>query len=609
MPILIDYETRGIRDLGTVGSIEYAEDPATEILGVGVWDIDTQSEPVYQHRLGTLDGALPTLISWGPFDRYIYEAKDGGKGVPIEWIDAQALALYCGLPRSLEGFCRSVGIEAKKDPRGTRLINLFSIPREDGTFREMEPDDRKAMAEYCLQDVRLLAKAWEVLEPIYRPWKEDQEANYWIVDRMNRNGVPIDGMAVCNALAFIRAQEVELSFEFKELTGLSPNQVAQIAALFGLPDVKKETLEQASFPDDPKLERARQIRLSLASAAIKKLVPMFEASELTGRVRGCFINNGAHTGRCTSTILQFQNMKSGKPDPHYFEQLHNNRDCSDAIKYAKENIRGFVKPSEGNKLVVADFSQIEARILAWQANDKNMIDTFMGGEDPYRTFAAEIFKVAPEDVTDFQRQLGKIDILGTGFGVSVPGLQRQAKKYGVDLSYKSGKFLIDSFNQRFPEVIKLRWTYEQGVKWLVGGKVESFEAGECKFSLSKSKKIMIVELPSGRRLRYMYPAINSQGAVEYTSRYGVGTVRKRLWGGHITENLCQALAADIKFAVMKKFPEFLIGECHDEIILEVPEEGAADTLARLLEEMNQSPEWMMPGLIKATGKIMERYGK
>lgn len=602
-PLFADYETRGLADLRAVGATEYL-DQGAEILMVGV--ARETGVPVIWDRLGSSPEYGP-VVSWGPFDRLVYERLEGG--APDEWVDTQALALYCGLPRSLEAFCRSVGIDAKKDPRGTRLINLYSRPQEDGTFRELSGSDRTDFEQYCLQDVELLRQAWTVLSPLYPEWRRTQKANYEAVYRMNENGVPIDRESVETALIYIASQEANLTFEFKALTdGISPNQVAALAEWFGTPDVQRDTLLGYQF-DDPKRQKARDIRLQLGNAAVKKLVPMLEASRTTGRVRGCFINNGAHTGRCTSSLVQFQNLKRSKTDESYFNALKAHREPVNPLSEAQNNIRGFIKPPEGRVLVVADYAQVEARVLAWMSRDEAFLNVFRSGEDPYKRFASLIFNKPVQDITDHERQLGKIDILGSGFGVAGPGLARQALNYGVTLTENQAWKLVNLYRATFPGVPELWQSFNSGLSWLVRGVVESFEAGRCEFTMNKSRKALVVTLPSGRRLRYMFPSIED-GQVVYTARLGVNTTRKRLWGGHVTENLCQAIAADLKFDVMTAMQGDLIAEVHDEIILEVPSDRAEKALFALTNLMQDPPDWLdEAGLIKAEGKIMERYSK
>lgn len=601
-PLFVDYETRGVSDLKLVGHYEYITHPQTEILMVGKGE---EGRPLWtDDQIGE---TVRPIISWGPFDRIVYEWVE--KHRPAEWIDAQALALYCGLPKSLEGFCRSVGIEAKKDAQGTKLINLFCRPREDGSFREMDEENRAKMEAYCLQDVRLLMMAWDVLSPLYAEWKKTQGPNYSIVARMNENSIPIDRDAVESAMVFIQAQEINLTYEFKGLTGgVSPFQSKQLAEWFGAPDVRRETLEALKF-EDPAKEKAREIRLQLSNATVKKLKPMLEASLLTGRVRGAFVCNGAHTGRCTSHLVQFQNMKRSKTDPDYFDRITKGMDTPNPMSDAQSNIRGFIYPGAARTLVVADYSQVEARVLAWMSGDETMLDLFRSGADPYKRFASMIFGVPVEEVTDHQRQLGKIDILGSGFGVGGKGLARQAIPYGVDLSERRAWKLVNLYRETFKAVPEMWSQFESGLSWLMRGVVESFEVGRCEFTLSKSRQALLVTLPSGRRLRYMFPQLKD-GLVEYTTRHNSNTARRRLWGGHMTENLCQAIAADLKFDAMRCFPTSLIAEVHDEIILEVEEEDGEKVLRTVLDVMEDPPAWFTErDLIKASGSLMKRYSK
>lgn len=602
-PLLLDYETRGYLNLPSVGAYEYLK--SAEILFVGLTS-QYLDGPVISDRVGDIDGEL-TPVSWGRFDYLVYNELEAP--FPSErWVDAQALALYLGFPAGLNAFCSAVGFENKKDPRGTRLINKYCSPDETGEFPSIPDEDWQAFQEYCIQDVRLLERAWSALEPFYEDWESQWRDNYETVACMNENGVPIDRDAAIVARRRAEQYQEELREECHRLVGYKPTQTEKIRVFLGLPNVTKDTLEGVTF-DDPAKERVRQIRLLTSKAAGKKLAPMISMSASDGRARGCFVSNGAHTGRGTSRDIQFQNMKRRKVDEDYFDQMDT---WPDPIAGAQENIRGFVRASDGCSFVVADYAQIEARILAWVANDRTLIEAFRDpSRDIYCEFAEE-FYMRPVVKGDDERQLGKLGVLATGYGVSGKGIQRQAPSYGVTLDDKAGRKIVALYNDSFPAVSKFRDAAIKAAKRCLRSPGYRERVGVVEFFRSGS--FLVLVLPSARELRYFKPSLSEDhDGFDFSRRLGASMVRTRMWHGALTENIVQAIAADIKLDAMKRLEDVykakLILEVHDEIVAECPDFEAETLLKAMLGVMSSPPDYVPSGLLGAEGAIVKRYTK
>ena len=607
--LFLDYETRGPVNLPLAGGAEYF--PSAEILMVGLAHDDGEAfiapdvlsaDPESQHR----------RISWGRFDLRIYQQHEDALFKSEDWIDAMSLAFFLGFPPSLNGFSSAIGVENKKDSRGSRLINQYCLPQEDGSFRDLgaNPEDRAAFEEYCLQDVRLLQTAWKTLAPFLPEWEKTQRANLEVVERMNERGVPIDRIAASRAIKQIKEQETALREECLELTGYNPTQTEKLRVFLDVTNMTKATLESAEFAD-PIAERVRDIRLAVSKAATKKLKPMLAMSETDGRARGCFIPNGAATGRGSSRGIQLQNLKRKVIDPAYFDALHNGDALDDPLTQTQENIRGFLRAEKDHTFICADYGQIEARILAWIAREKTLGTAFLKGIDVYKLMAANVFGISSLDaVTDEQRQLGKIGMLGCGFGVSGPGIAAQANNFGVRIDDDFGWRIVGTYRQTFPAIAHLWGELDKGIIDVVEGSRMVLNAARTTFQMHD--KFLVATLPSGRRLRY-YDARVEDGprgrGVVFKGRVGFSLVDKRLWHGHLVENLCQAIAADIKLSAMKRCPFPLIAEVHDELLCEVPEGDAERDLEFLIDVMCETDDWMMPKLIVADGWTGERYSK
>lgn len=604
--VCVDFETKCILDLKAVGQDRYIDAMGPgDVLMAGV--ACGEAAPVILDNLYNVTFDFPiTFVSWGAFDREVARRIDE-VDPSIPWIDARALAQMVGLPASLEKFCTAIGIEAKKDPRGTRLINKFCKPQEDGSFREMTPEDQQAMTDYCLQDVRLLQQACRFLFPLVGEWQRVHQANWETYDRMNRRGVPIDVEACRAALKLIGEQTRAIESECKERFGFSTTQTAKVCEFLGTPDITKQTLE-GYRSKDPDQMWVRDARLITSRAAAKKLVPMIEMAR-EGRIRGAFHYHGAHTGRGTSMGVQFQNLKKGVIDFEFFRKLHAGEPVEDPIQQTQQNIRGFIKAEEGKTLVIVDYSQVEARILAWIAGESYLTEAFAGGRDIYREFAARVYGVSQGEVTDTQRAHGKATVLGCGYGMGPKKLVMQAASMGTVIPSRASTELVEQYRRSYPAIPMLWQAIDLGIKGLIRGRNEVFTAGKCVFTINPPRTMLRIELPSGRVLRYFKPSINSEQQIVYVDRNGP----VRCWGGHFVENICQAIAGDLKTDFMRRANDHnfhAVMEIHDEVVFEEYEELSELVLKTALEMMTEVPEWLdCPGLIKGEGKILPRFSK
>ncbi len=604
--VFVDYETRSPIDLKRCGQDVYLERAEDVMVGLGFAD----GEVVIRQSLREFltyeaDAQDCVFVSWGGFDAAI--ARRVEKLDCPNWIDARALAQTVGLPASLQTFCAAIGIPAKKDPRGTRLINKYCKPQEDGSFREMTPEDRQAMEDYCLQDVRLLQQAWRFLSPLVGEWQRVHQANWESYDRMNRRGVPIDVLGCRQALRAVETQTHEIEGECFARFGFKTTQTAKVCEFLGTPDITKQTLE-GYRSKDPDQMWVRDARLVTSRAAAKKLVPMIEMSR-NGRIHGAFHYHGAHTGRGTSMGVQFQNLKKGVIDPAFFAKLHAGEQVEDAIQQTQQNIRGFIKAEEGKTLVIVDYSQVEARILSWIAGESYLTEAFVSGRDIYREFAASVYGVSQGDVTDTQRAHGKATVLGCGYGMGPKKLVIQAGTMGTVIPARAASELVERYRKSYPAIPMLWQAVDLGIKGLIRGRNECFTVGECIFTINPARTMLRIELPSGRVLRYFKPHINSEQQIVYIDRNGP----VRCWGGHFVENICQAIAGDLKTDFMRRCDDHnfhAVMEVHDELVFEEYEELSELVLKTALEMMTETPEWLdCPGLIKGEGKILPRFSK
>jgi len=612
---LVDYETAGRLDLKKVGAFVYSQDPSTTVHFVGC--ADPEGTPY-------ITDALPpsgTFVSWGEFDRLIYETRSHTKGTKAvaSFIDAMAIARYAGLPGRLNDFCRVMGIEVRKDRRGKALIQKYSRPDPaTGEFLPLCGDDRAEFEAYCIRDVELLQRAWKILKGIHPEWERICRPGYEATMRMNRYGAPIDREAVAGALEQCQRQEGELEKRCQMLSQLRPTQTIALADFLGLPNATKATLEATRF-DDPVKEEVRQIRLDYAKAATKKLVPMLAMSAVTERVHGCFVYNGAHTGRGSSIGIQLQNMVREKVDPEALAAFRDRIPLRNPLEEARKNIRGFIRAPEGRLFAVADYSQIEARIVAFLSGSKEMLAAFADdSRDIYSEFAAEAFGIPLPSVSrDDHRPYGKVIVLGAGYGAGGEALATQSVSYGLTPNPALMARLKKVYLQKYPEVEKLWAAYDDAAFQVVTRSTPgAVEVGPVAFQLNATGQVLEVHMPSGRVMRFLKPAIE-----DHPFRFGEQTLmvttkhgRRSVWGGHWTENIAQSIAGDIKtaalVAVTNQLPNTpVIMEVHDELVVECMDDESDHVLDRVLNLMCEVENCLPPGLLKAEGSTMEFYSK
>ena len=606
--LFVDYETRSKVNLPAVGSHVYANDPSTEILMVGCATED--DTPRISETIG---GRQFHLVSWGRFDYQIYRALENPDYPSDTWIDAQAIARYTGMPGGLDAFSKALGFGIHKDTRGKRLITKYcKPPGGGGPFLKLEGEDLTAMEEYCLQDVVLLQEAWKRLKVLLPEWEMYCRPAYEATEAMNELGVPIDRVAAGRALDQCRAHEARLVEECANLCGFRPSQNLRIAEFLGMGSCSKGDLEKRTFKD-PTQQRVRDIRLEFAKAATKKLVPMLEMSAVTGRAHGCFVFNGAHTGRGSSQDIQFQNMVRAEVNPEVFRKLHAGETLHLPLQDVQENIRGFIQPMKGGKLISVDYSQLEARIAAWLSDCTELLDGFKDTtRDVYREAAARAYGIPLADVGPAERSYGKIAILGPTYGAGGKALAAQAPGYGIEMTEAEGDKLKTFYRTTFPEIPLLWDKLEDAAMQVVSHRTEgAVWVGPIGFTLNASGKTLELILPSGRKMRFLYPAIGEDrfgdAAVVVLTKHG----KRSIWGGHWLENICQAIAADLKNDALVRISDLgydPILEVHDEIVVEEYARWEV-VLEDMVFIMETPPSWAPKGLFRAEGKIMGRYSK
>ena len=640
----IDLETYSSADIGKSGVYRYAEASDFEVLLFG-YSIDGASPQLVDLASGeqipeAVLGALtdPAVTKWAfnaSFERVClsrYLGLPSGTYLePQQWRCSMIWSAYLGLPLSLAGVGAVLKLEKQKLETGRDLIRFFCQPcaptkANGGRTRNKPSDapDKWAMFKsYNLRDVETEMAIQEKLARFPVPefvWDE-----YHLDQEINDRGIRLDMDVVENAIQIDALSKAELTEKIQTLTALeNPNSVAQMKAWLAEHGLEVESLgkkEVAAMLRDapPDLAEALLLRQQLAKSSVKKYQAMQNCVCGDGRAHGMFMFYGANrTGRFSGRLIQIQNLpQNHMPDLEEARDLvrTGNYDALQTLydsvpDVLSELIRTAFIPYEGGKFIVADFAAIEARVIAWMADEQWRLDVFKKGGDIYCASASQMFGVPVEKhgINGHLRQKGKIAELALGYGGSVGALKAMgALEMGIP--EEELKPLVDAWRDANPNITQLWWDVDDAAKEAVRDKVPT-ETHGLRFVYEKG--FLFIELPSGRRLAYVKPRIgeNKFGGESVTYE-GVGSTKKweRLesYGPKFVENVVQALSRDILCYAMKTLRCCnIVAHVHDEIIIEA---DPAVSLEAICEQMGRTPAWANGLILRADGYETPFYKK
>lgn len=651
----IDIETYSSVDIKKAGMYKYALSDDFQIL-LFAYSVDFGEVKIIDLAKGEI---LPEVIISALNDKNIikhaYNApfewwclNQAGYKTSIEqWRDTMFHGLYCGYTAGLGATGTAIGLpqDKKKDTTGKALIKLFCVPckptkKNGGRLRNLphhEPEKWELFKNYCIQDVVTETEIYKRLSNFPVP-QEEQEL--WVLDqKINAYGVKIDTELVRGALNINDIITAELTEEAVQVTGLdNPNSAAQLGKWLkektgqDIENLQKGTVsELIGSLEDKEAVRVLEIRQELAKTSIKKYVAMEEAICPDGRVRGLLQFYGANrTGRWAGRLVQVQNLPR-----NYLETLDYAREIvksqdADFLKLVYGNvsdtlsqlIRTAFVPSEGHKFVVADFSAIEARVIAWLAGEQWRQEVFATHGKIYEASASQMFGVPIELIKKGNpeyalRQKGKVAELALGYGGSSGALIAMG---ALDMGLEE-KELLDvvrrwrNANKRITDlwygienaVIKLMETGEtQGLKGIIFSR---------EIDLIYGQDFLTIKLPSGRKLYYPKPHLKENrfgsNALHY---FGVNQTTKKwevqeTYGGKLVENIVQAISRDCLAVTLKRLEtEGLqtVMHIHDEAVIDADPNVDLD---RVCELMGQPIEWAPGLLLKAAGFESSYYMK
>ena len=640
----IDIESFSSADLNKTGVYRYVEEPDFQILLFGfsadggpVQVIDlAQGEMLPPEILDALSDDRVTKWAFNAnFERVClsrYMGLPTGEYLnPASWCCTMIWAAYMGLPLSLMGVGAVLGLEKQKLTEGKELIKYFCQPcaptNSNGQRTRNMPahalDKWALFKSYNLRDVETEMAIQERLRKYPVPdavWDE-----YHLDQEINDRGIALDMTLVRSAIVMDELSRAELTRLMQELTALdNPNSVQQMKRWLADHGLETETLGKkavtALMKDAPKpLGDVLTLRQQLAKSSVKKYQAMEAAACADGRARGMFQFYGANrTGRFSGRLIQLQNLPQNHlPDLEDARQLVHDGDY-EAVRQLypsvpevlSELIRTAFVPRTGCRFIVADFSSIEAVVLAWLAGEKWTLDAYAAKRDLYIENAEIMFGVPKGSIGKRSplRQKSKIAVLACGYGGSIGAL----KAFGaleMGLKEEELKPLVDAWRAANPNIVRLWWAVDDAVLTAVSQKTSS-ETHGIRFQCQSG--MLFITLPSGRRLSYVKPRIgeNQFGAPAVTY-LGAGSTKKwdRLesYGPKFVENIVQAISRDILCYAMQTLRNCsIVAHVHDEVIIEADSRMSVEAVC---EQMGRTPRWAQGLILRADGFACDFYKK
>jgi len=635
MVVSIDFETRSAVDLRKTGVYKYAADQSTDIWcmaykapwsdDVLVWQpgdaVDTHLED------WILAGGL--LSAWNAnFERTIWNNIMVGRyqwpATKInQWRCTMAQASAMGLPRALGQAAAVLGVEEQKDKTGAALMLRMARPRKvnaDGSYTWWNTKDKvDALVAYCRQDVRTELSVAETLNAM----PDAERRLYQLDQRINDRGVKVDIDLIDRVSKLANSASENIDAEMKRLTNgqvkAATNAMDLTAWLRGyelnVNSVDKQTVTRLLAMDGlhPIIQQVLRLRQDGAKSSTAKYDAMVNAANADDRMRGLLMYHGAATGRWSGRLVQPQNFPRPQKKQDELDEiiakLKADQDVSEhgaGTVLASDLLRSMLVAEDGHRLMFADYSAIEARVLAWVAGQSDLVETFRKGGDVYKEMASAIYNTPSEQVTDNQRQIGKMATLGCGYGMGGKRFAEQCATMGIKVDEDEAKRIVSVYREKNNRIAQYWRDVENDFVDMVkeAGRVRSVE----------------LPLPSGRSLTYHNPRIIQRetpwGAMRDTAQVDtLNSVTRQwtsqiIWGGLLTENVVQATARDMMATAMmaleiKGYPVIL--SVHDEIICEVPD--GFGSLDEMIDIMTRVPAWAQGCPINAEGKEGKRYRK
>jgi DNA polymerase len=667
MALSIDFETRSEVDLTVVGAYNYAQHPSTTVLTASYALHDGPvkrwrpwlGEPMPADLRYDLENAKIPVAAWNAsFERLILKYVVKKELPPSRFRCTAARARSMALPGKLDLAAKALQMPIQKAD-GTMMLK-WSAPLKNSPPGEIrwadDPDEYRQLCDYCDIDV------WTErgIASVVRELTDEEQRDWEINELINDNGIPIDMPLVIAAQEYAEAELDAIKELLSRCTNneiTSPKQFQRIKvwmekhlppSLQLVPDddgkisfdarARESLLVSDELPDT--VREVVQLIHDGGRASTAKFAAMQARASEDCRIRGAFIFSGAgQTGRFSSSGAQLHNYIRAKLD-----KLEDTVDAIMARKPAKKvvAISGYnmlttlsriLRPSlvadDGKEFVWGDWSAIEARTLPWLSKENSaseILDVFKSGADIYINQASQMFEIADEDVSDFQRQGGKVSVLAFGYGGGVGAFQNMARNYDLHVPDSTADQFKHAWRKNNPWAQRFWNALQQAAYNAVRSPGTVFEAGRVSYFCENNALWCL--LPSGRVLCYPDPKIEEMAGrfgPEYVLTAIKGSMqpkhgerawpRMKLWGGILAENITQATATgcllrwSLRELVDSGWLATMDGHTHDEVLLEVPDDEIEDAKAALYDIMTTGPDWAAGLPLAAKVESNKVYGK
>jgi DNA polymerase bacteriophage-type len=635
--VFVDVETASEIDLPAVGSDVYFTHPSTRVICLEGITLNeetiswTEGEPPPK-RLIEMVLLGWTFVAHGQvFERLAFErilVPKHGFPMPQHWACSMMRARYNGLPAALEFAAQACGLPIEKDMAGARLMRTMCRPRSytaEGQARwwHLEDLDKlKRLKAYCLQDCKVSMSVWRYT----RTPPPEAQAQYEMIARMNKRGVQVDLRFARAAVQLAKRAREKIDQQIRRITQGAVDAATKVAqlkawiALFGIELTSLDKRDVQRFlaqPGEDIPEPVRQaivLRLDAAKSSVSKFEAMLKRANLRGRVEDVHVWHGASTGRLSSQGLQAQNFRREiHPQAERAMQAVHAGDLQtiellfgEPLELLSTLLRPALIPQPGRQFVGGDLSQIEARILAWIANDQPILELFRKGADVYKYVASQLFRVSTEQVSAEQRQAGKVADLAFGFGGAMGALQAMTRQYGMPaFEEDEAKRLVAAWRESHPLYLSMWRAFERAAKAAVIHPYKPWRVpGPVDLDFAYDGRHLYLRLPSGRLITYrdvqledrptpwgeVLPALVASGVNSMTRRYERYALSRVI----LVENAVQGIAADIMLAGAlecdrSRYEPVL--SVHDELVCEPPPELLEEAAVRIGWVMTQPLEW------------------
>lgn len=636
----IDIESYSDVDLSKCGVYKYASSPAFEVLlfgyaadGGDVRVVDLAcGEQIPEEVISALSDTSVTKWAFNAmFERVCLSNFLGEWLEPEGWHCTMVWSATLGLPLSLESAGAALGLEKQKLTEGKDLIRYFCVPckptkANGGRTRnrpEHDPEKWERFKAYNLRDVETEMQIQKRLSNFPVPdaiWEE-----YYLDQEINDRGIGVDMELVRQAIAMDARSHERLTAAMQELTELeNPNSVQQMKQWLADHGLETDTLGKKAVAELVKtapepLREVLSLRQQLAKSSVKKYTAMENAVCADSRAHGMFQFYGANrTGRFSGRLIQLQNLPQNHMGDLAEARALVRSGNYEALSMLYEDIpdtlsqliRTAFVPQDGRKFIVADFSAIEARVIAWFAGERWRLKVFEDGGDIYCASASQMFHVPVEKhgINGHLRQKGKIAELALGYGGSVGALKSMGA-LEMGLAEEELQPLVDAWRGSNPMITQFWWDVDRAVKDCIRQRVPT-ETHGLRFDYRSA--MLFINLPSGRRLAYVKPRIGeNQFGGESVTYMGVSGAKKweRLesYGPKFVENIVQGTARDILCYAMQTLKNCsIVAHVHDEIIIEADRRMS---VAAVCEQMGRTPPWAKGLKLRADGYECEFYQK